>query len=713
MAKIPQFGTLQLNGAKSSSANLPTNIISTAPGLHTLGKGIGAIADLILQKRKEDDQLQMQKSLLDLDEYSNDQLNNPDTGYKNMQGENAIKNAGKYSENYTNKINQIRDTLKDNFYLKKFDLQTQAMALAHNRQIMLHESQQQSKLALDTLTSGIDLAITNAQTLYNDHTSLLMGYNNIMSRVDEFSEQQGMTAELRKQQKDSIAQKYFSASLDGWIAHTELVNGSFMALQSDIKKSLPFQKLTEINKAKYLLKIDALTKKQGNVDKDNLNLDLTNAWAMQQRGIQADDIPEQRFISVLGSQAGKRAFDNYRDGQTMALNIASMQNTPTKDLIAKYQHEEIDQTGDQRGGLTANTKDDSFANRLRLQGVQSKAATTLLKVRADDPIAAAFQAGEVSEVDFSLDSLTKRTAQAERISQDYQTPLRVFSNAESKKLSDIVNSASAIQQAELLKTFSQAAEGNDKVYAAMLNDIGQENPAFAIAGTIMNSPSGKTATTKNGWFFDNNVTAQATASFILKGAEALKGTGKGGNKVPGVSLPAKMDATFDTIAGDLFKDNPQARQAIYSAATAYYTGKAISNGNFSSTHDLNLNLLKESINAVAGNTSSKYNVRMPWGMDSGTFDNLVEYQYEAAAKMNGWKPSRDYEKYGYDPSDPQGLSSKAIKDRFELIPATYSSGLPDGKYLLRAGNGFLVDNKGEPVVIDVLESTKHIKDIPE
>lgn len=166
MAKIPAFGNLQLSGGNTT---LPSNVVSIGPGLHKLGEGLDAVANFMLQKKREDDQLQYQKALLDLDTFGNDELNNPDSGYRNLKGENALNEAGNYNQRYEDKIKEIRETLKGNSFLDKFDLQTQDMHTAYSRQLMLHESQEQSALALKTMQASIDLAITNAQNLHGDH----------------------------------------------------------------------------------------------------------------------------------------------------------------------------------------------------------------------------------------------------------------------------------------------------------------------------------------------------------------------------------------------------------------------------------------------------------------------------------------------------------------------------------------------------------------
>lgn len=699
MAKIPQFGNLNLNGARGNIPNVPNAV----PG------AINSLANLVLQKKKEDDQLQYQKALLDLDAFGSNELNDPDNGYKNLQGENAINEVGNYNQRYKDKVSQLREDLKGNTFLDKFDLQSQDMHTSYARQLMVHEGQQKSALALQTMKSGIDLAVSNAETLYGDPMSLMMGFDNLSSRIDEYSEQQGMPLELRQVQKEQLTQQYFSSSLDGWIANTELTGGSFAELSENMKKSLPFNQLSEINQAKYLLKLDTLAKRQSNELKDNLNLDLSNAWAMQQRGIEAPEIPLNRFNAVYGDK-GQQAYDAYQDQQIMARNIGAMQNMPTSELL-QYTLEDIGTEGD----LSANKEDSNFAERLKLQGVRAKSAIVLLKARSEDPIAAAYLAGEVKELDFSPESISQRITQAVRISKDYQTPLQIFSNKESEQLSRLVNDAGATQQTELLEMLAKTAGDNTQAYNTMLNQVGFENPAFAAAGHILSSfGTSDSVTVKNRWFMSNDtVDKKTTALFILKGVEALNGTGKGDAKIKGVSLPPKSLEEFDNIAGSLFVDDAIAKQAVYNTAMAYYTGKSITSGTYANNHELDLDLLKESINAVAGSESNTYRVRMPWGLDENTFEHMIEAQYGRFAKKNGWLETDNLKNYGYDPADPYRLTRIHLSERFTLVPSTYSSGLPDGKYFLKAGNGFLKDNNGAPVVIDVLESMKSLEEIPE
>ena len=709
MAKIPAFGNLQLGGG---SLTLPNNVVSIAPGLHKLGDGLNAVANFMLQKKREDDQLQYQKALLDLDAFGNDELNNPDKGYRNLKGENALNEAGNYNQRYEDKIKEIRETLQGNSFLDKFDLQTQDMHTAYSRQLMLHESQEQSALALKTMQASIDLAMTNAQNLYSDQTALMMGFDNLLARVDQFSQEQGMPEELRKVQRDQIAQQYFSSALDGWVAHTEISKGSFASLAAKMKKSYAYNQLTEVNKAKYMLKVDNLTKRQGNGVRDSLSLELTNARAMQERGIVAPDIPLSRFNAVFGKK-GQQAYDAYQDGQTLARNIGAMQNMPSRDLIA-FTSEDVLKEGGIPSDLTADPSSPNFAQRLELQSTRGKAAAALLKQRSKDPIAAAYQAGEVTDLEFTPEALQARVVQAQRISQDYGTPVRVLSNSEANNLSMVLEGAGVDQQAQLLQVFSQATDGNDKAYTAILNDIGLDHPAFATAGAILNSPAGQSIVVDTHTFkADETRDKQTIANLILKGAEALKPPKKGDPSIKGITLPSNSLEAFDKLAGEYFSDDPAAKQQAFSATMSYYVGKSISDGTYSNTREIDNNLLNESVKAVVGKKSKKYNVRMPWGMSESSFNNAVNFQYSEYAKANGWIESDNSRDYGNDPLDPYGLAQQNFESRFQLIPSTQSNGLPDGRYFIKAGNGFLSDKHGNPVIIDTLKTFKEVKEIPE
>ena len=708
MAKIPAFGNIRLGG---SNATLPDSI-SIGPGLGKLGDGLNAIANLMLQKKQEDDQLQYQKALLDLDEFANDELNNPETGYLNLKGENALNEAGNVNQRYTDKIAEIRETLRGNSYLNKFDLQTQDMHIAYNRQLMMHESREQDALAANTIQSSINLAMSNAEGLYNDNTSLRMGFDNLLSRIDEFSHERGVPNEVRQQQREQITQQYYSSALDGWVAHTEITKGSFSALAANMKKSYAYNQLTETNKAKYMLKVDSLIRHQGNANRDSLSLDLTNAKAMQERGIVAPDIPLSRFNTVFGEK-GQQAYDAYQDGQTLARNINAMKSMPSKELLAFTQEEDILQGDKSSSDLTADPRVSNFAQRLELQKTRARAAAILLDKRRKDPIAAAQQAGEVNDLEYTLESLRARVVQANRISQDYGTELQIFSNAEADNLTRVLEDAGADQQSQFLKVFSEATDDDNNAYNAILKTVGLENPGFALAGEMLNSPAGRSVVVEKNIFTANEVRdRQTVANFILKGADALKPSKKGDPSIKDITLPPKSLEEFDKLTGEFFAGVPKVRQQVYSAAMSYYVGKSISQGNYANTREIDPDLLEESINAVAGETSRKYNVRMPWGMDEDTFSNHIEQQYDAIAVKNGWVESETLKKYLHDPHDPYRLTRRQLIDRFQLVPSS-TNGLPDGRYFLKAGNGFLRDNNGLPVIINTLQPYREIKSIPE
>lgn len=709
MAKIPSFGNLQLKGNESKLFNSGA---SAADGLRSVGEGLNSIANLALQKKLEDDQLQYQRALLELDAFGNEELNHPDKGYLNQKGENALKTAGEYDKRYTDKIAELRQGLGNNAFLDKFNLQSQGMLTSHQRQLLIHESKAQSALALETLQSGIDLALNNAESLYQDSTSLMMTFNNISSRMEEFSTAQGMPREQQEAQKFDFSQKYFSSALDGWIAHTKLTNGSFTDLSSQMKQSLAFNKLTEINQSKYLLKLEGLIKKQDNINKDDLNLDLTNAWAMQQRGITAPSIPLERFEAVLGDK-GRLAYEDFEDKQIMAQNINSMQHLNYKDL-SSFTKEDISMGEQASSRLTARVGEDNFNARLKIQSVQNQAAKIIIKQRSEDPIGSAIQAGEIDELDLSLESLSKRVIQASRISQHYQTPLRILSNVESAQLSKIIDESGYTQQGEILKVLASSTEDDNLAFEALMQDIGHQNPAFAVAGQILNSPGARKVTIKHHWFRpDEQIERQAVSNYILKGADALKPLKGGDSSLKGISLPDKWIEAFNIKAGDYFTDDFESKIPLQSVVMNYYVGKSISIGKYAYTQELDEDLLEESINVVIGKRSNKFDVRMPWGFSEQSFTNEVESQYRQIIKANGWGESDLLKQYGYDPNDVYQISRMSLEDRFTLVPSSNSSGLPDGKYFIKAGNRFLINNSGDPVVIDVLESSKSIKEIPE
>lgn len=686
MPKIPEFGNATMSGVRPNIANNGTAGISAE---------LSEIADILVDKKREDDQLQYQRALLDIQDFSNTELNDPDIGFNNLRGENALTGANKYNQRYVDKVGEVRNTLKGNTFLKDFDLQTQKMHTVYSRELMAHQSQQQSALSLKTMQSGIELAVMSAESLYNDQMSLDIGYQSIVSRVDQFSAEQGMPEVLRKTQVEGIKQTYFSSALNGWIANTELTGGDFSELGKEIKKSFAFNQLSEINQAKYLLNIDGRIKRQSNQYKDNLNLDLTNAWQMQIRGIEAPNIPLDRFKSVYGDD-GEREYDEYQDKQVMAHNIQAMQGSPSGEL-AKYLQESItEKQGGNEDPLGADTKDEKFSTRLKLQNVRKQAALAVLNLRKQDPIAAAYQAGEVEQLDTSnlQDSLTRRVAQVERISKDYQTPLRIFSNSEASYVSQMLDNLEATEQSQLLKQFIGITGRNDVVFQAILDEIGKTNPTFSIAGTILNSGNVSVMTVDNFFLFDDETAdAQSIANIMLKGASALKGT----DKIKGVSVPREAKEEFDKLTQEIFTDDDISRGALYDAAVAYYTGKVVTSGDYRDTHELQYDLMKEAVNAVVGGKNKQYNTRMPWGMDDDFFSRNVEIQLTDIATKNGWLDSN---------------SKKFVHNKHMLEPVTNNAGMPTGVYYVKAGNGFLRDNQGNIVVIDVLSGIRDRKETP-
>ena len=306
----------------------------------------------------------------------------------------------------------------------------------------------------------------------------------------------------------------------------------------------------------------------------------------------------------------------------------------------------------------------------------------------DDPISFAGRQGLATvqpinwqEVGTLKDQLAARADIARGMAGQYGAPVKVLTKEEAKQLTEIMRTGRTEDRVQMLGAL-KAAIPDPQAYQATMQQIAPDSPVTAWAGAIMGR---RPQVQRN--VFTPNVETQATraAELLLKGEGLLNPTRaeqKGdGRRQPFPMPPDKdlreafageMGAAFGGRA-DAYQVGLQATKAMYAALSAEedkdYSGQ------------LDSTRLKRAIRLATGGVADVGGVKtvLPWGMDESTFRDAA------------YKRLTDLREAGAIGFPQQQLSRMGFE----------AAG--DGQYLVRSGTGYLLDKKGTPVRLNLLD----------
>lgn len=389
-------------------------------------------------------------------------------------------------------------------------------------------------------------------------------------------------------------------------------------------------------------------------------------------------------------------------GKTVSADLQDKVMTATKGTSAEGEVRELLSLGPQiqevisKGPLEStnyvsqlsaelNKKGGTVADYRRLE-MLDRAVQTNNKLFADDPVGfAQNRIGEdVQPLDLSGNAELLSSQLADRadtltaLQQNVgvSVPKKLLRPQEAQQLTTLMETAPASQKAAILDAIRRGAGGDTKAYTTTLQQISQGAPSAAAAGMIMDK-SGRVA---------DNIAPSTAATTILEGAEARRE--KGGLK--GIPMPKDTDLRVefaDKLEG-VTAGNAFAAEKIYQTAQDYYAGVKSRKGDVSGEYDKTL--WREAIDVATGGIydyNGQGKVLLPWGMSEDQFNNEVNRVWKSQIIDAGIKA----------PPGQYGLQSYG-----------------DSQYLIKLGAGYLYDNKGAPVILDLTRpKVRFAGDIPQ
>ncbi|GKX40032.1 hypothetical protein SOASR014_37710 [Pectobacterium carotovorum subsp. carotovorum] len=438
-----------------------------------------------------------------------------------------------------------------------------------------------------------------------------------------------------------------------------------------------FDSLTPYQQATLQKQMDAQGKQQQAEYRAGLESTIKDANAAYMRGQSyPSPPPREAFINAYGYKDGLQNFEQFEKNKLLGADISTVQN-----LTPSAQQSLLDYRRPTPGvGYSADaTRYDSLV----------EAVDIVNKSRTKDPIQYAIGQQQAQPLNLSspqslAQGMSTRGSMAVQISQQYGTPLSVFTKQESAQLGQIFKDAPVSQQVEYLDAIRQNTN-NNITYMSALKQVSESAPSAAVAGIIMDKPVSILAQSK--WIgSDVNVNPSDAAMTILEGNKARKGE-KG---VKGLQMPKESDlrSAFASTVQDAFAGDVEGSEMAFQVASDYYAGLMQKSGNI--TGELDSNAWQQSISVATGGVydyNGQGNVLLPWGMSESDFDNAVNSAWKSQVVDAGIKA----------PVGQYGLQSHG-----------------DSQYLIKLGSGYLSDSGGRPVVLDLQQQRQRfIGDIPQ
>ena len=405
-------------------------------------------------------------------------------------------------------------------------------------------------------------------------------------------------------------------------------------------------------------------------------------------------LSEQEYTKAYGPVEGPQRFANYQSIAQLGSDMNALKLQTPEQMAETAKKYEPDST---KPGYELATK--------RYETIL-KAIDAVNSQRNADPMAyaQANKVGDAKPLNFNDQKefgaeLNRRQGVATTMQQTYGAPYSMLTKAEATTLNQGFQRMTTQQRLGYLNSI-RTSVSDPVAYRSIMSQIAPDSPVTAMAGMILqkqnpnivSKPTQVGPVSMGSW---EVYTQQDVAGIMLEG-EALLNPNKldkaENGKGKTFPMPPDQDIRdkFNNVVGKAFAGDPDGANFAYQAVKAYYAGKAAREGVVTGVKDDNI--LKEAVNAVIGGVTDingKGEVIRPWGMSEERFSNGAKAAFDKAIEANGYKGTQN------DNWGVYGLQSAG-----------------DSKYLVRSGGGYLVDKKGNPVVLDLTEKENMAKYIP-
>lgn len=371
------------------------------------------------------------------------------------------------------------------------------------------------------------------------------------------------------------------------------------------------------------------------------------------------------FVAAYGEVDGLRRWQSYQHAQQYATEVSGLATKTPAEIGATVR-------------ARAPVPGEGYASASKAHAALVQAAESVLKQRAEDPIAFAMSAGlsDAKPLDFQNveamgAELKTRIGVAETMNQKYGTGYTLLTKTEATQMSAMMGGMTAPEKAQFLQTV-RGSLPDPRAYQSVMGQLRADSPVTATAGSIMFVGGQVTAG-------EGRLRAEVVAQRVLAGEDLLNPTSAAGKQDGKPKFPMPTDADLRTAwtnyTRDAYAGSPDTEAASYQAFRAFYAAELAAAGDFSGK--FNEDVAEAAAAAVTGGVTdvNDSNVVMPWG---------VEPAYAIDQMRRSWESQREAAGLGGIPFEQIGLRT-----------------VGDGVYAVTAGTGPIRGADGQPMLLRV------------
>lgn len=347
--------------------------------------------------------------------------------------------------------------------------------------------------------------------------------------------------------------------------------------------------------------------------------DLRDTMTLQQQQLRAGIVPRD----LLSGDQVSRAFGEDQ-GQAWSVLVAQAQYAQ-----GAAQMSNRDLARDATAPIAEGAGVDQLA-----QIAQRRAAASVLRARAEDPMGVAVQTGQARVPDMSqvLDSaissgnwdeampaMRARGADAvQAVTDGRAAQVRPLTRDEARLLNRRIATLNAGQRAGMFANMRRAM--TPQAYQGVMAQIAAENPIAAHAGSIA-----------AGRHNLGSLTPRTIGERILEGEDLIHPPQQGDRRATAYPLPsnAKLRERFNNLVGEAYRGLPPgAMDGAFQTFRAYYAYRANAQG-IQDTDSVDRDTAIDAANVATGGTFD-WNGRktlLPYGRAPGVVSNIIERQW--------------------------------------------------------------------------------------
>ncbi|EIT8510891.1 hypothetical protein L3L93_001631 [Salmonella enterica] len=437
-----------------------------------------------------------------------------------------------------------------------------------------------------------------------------------------------------------------------------------------------------------------------------------------------EEIPVQTFISAYGADKGLKIYQQYQNLNKLGNAIGQLWDKSPQDIQTLLE---------QSKPHTEEAAGDGYANKLANYNALAQAAGHILEQRTKDPINFLIANGHmdalkpeyISTPQGLAQAISRRRDEAYKYSVKWGTPYKLFSDSESKGMSEMLQNMAPKDAMQYFKYIYQATADKPGSYSAVTQQLFKDQPAMQFAGKMVQY--NKLIANHHWWWLtsDTYKNADDVADLVVSGNQAMRTrevtTNGVTRQVKGIPMPSDdgqggMKDEFVNLAGDAFAGHPDAFTEMKSVVQAAYAGLSAKAGDYSG--NLNKDRYKEAFNLVTGGvtTMGGHKTTIPWGMSEDDFRDVARKEIINAISEKTDLLSHESEISTY--SSEAGLPGENIaRLKLQTNPEYWANqnaatmGLVNigfGRYYVKQGNTLIFDRDGNPLEIDFSKPNDHM-----